>query len=56
VVSLPPQTVNFEQISLEGLTIAASTQMKRILEINALRGVTKAVVEAARESLVIGEA
>jgi hypothetical protein len=32
------------------------TQMERILEINALREVSKAVVEAARESLVIGEA
>jgi hypothetical protein len=32
------------------------TQMGRILEINALQEVTKAVVEAARESLVIGEA
>ncbi len=31
------------------------TQMERILEINALREVTKAVVEAARESLVIGQ-
>src|SRR5450759_1507894 len=31
------------------------TQMERILEINALHGVTKAVVAAARESLVIGE-
>ena len=31
------------------------TQMERILEINALQEVTKAVVEAARESLVIGE-
>jgi DNA transposition AAA+ family ATPase len=30
------------------------TQMERILEINALEEVTKAVVEAARESLVIG--
>jgi hypothetical protein len=29
--------------------------MGRILEINALQEVTKAVVEAARESLVIGE-
>jgi len=28
--------------------------MERILEINALPAVTKAVVEAARESLVIG--
>ena len=32
------------------------TQIERILEINALQAVTKAVVEAARESLVIGEA
>jgi hypothetical protein len=30
--------------------------MERILEINSLRQVTKAVVDAARESLVIGEA
>ena len=30
------------------------TQMERILEINALPAVTKAVVEAARESMVIG--
>ena len=30
------------------------TQMERILEINALREVSKTVVEAARESLVIG--
>jgi hypothetical protein len=32
-----------------------TTQMERILEVNALRQVTKAVVEAARESLVIGQ-
>jgi hypothetical protein len=32
------------------------TQMERILEINALDHATKAVVEAARESLVIGQA
>jgi DNA transposition AAA+ family ATPase len=32
------------------------TQIERILEINALEEVTKAVVEAARESLVIGQA
>jgi hypothetical protein len=32
------------------------TQMERILEINSLWQVTKAVVEAARESLVIGQA
>ena len=31
------------------------TQMERILEINALQEVSKAVVEAARESLVIGQ-
>ena len=32
------------------------TQMERILEINELHEVTKAIVEAARETLVIGEA
>jgi len=32
------------------------TRMERILEINALQEVTKAVVEAVRESLVIGQA
>ncbi len=32
------------------------TQVERILEINALRSVTKEVVEAARENLVIGQA
>ena len=31
------------------------TQIERILEINELPEVTKAVVEAARESLVIGQ-
>jgi len=31
------------------------TQMERILEINSLTHLTKAVVEAARESLVIGQ-
>jgi DNA transposition AAA+ family ATPase len=32
------------------------TRIERVLEINALREVTKAAVEAARQSLVIGEA
>jgi hypothetical protein len=32
------------------------TQAEQILEVNALQEVTNAVVEAARESLVIGEA
>jgi DNA transposition AAA+ family ATPase len=32
------------------------TQMERILEINSVQQVTKTVVEAARESLVIGQA
>jgi hypothetical protein len=32
------------------------TQTERILEINSLQAVTKAVVEAARESLVIAQA
>jgi hypothetical protein len=31
------------------------TQIERLLQINALHEVTKAVVEAARESLVMGE-
>ena len=31
-------------------------QIERVLEINALREVTRAAVEAARQSLVIGEA
>jgi len=31
------------------------TQIERTLEINALQQVTKTVVEAARESLVIGQ-
>jgi len=31
------------------------TQIERILEINLLQAVNKAVVEAARESLVIGQ-
>jgi len=50
--SSPPTTVvegNFRL--LNGLL----TQMERILEINALQEVTKAVVEAPWESLVIGQ-
>jgi hypothetical protein len=35
---------------------AAKPAAERILEINSLQAVTKAVVEAARESLVIGQA
>ena len=40
--------------SLERLDLLL-TQIERILEINSLRQVTKAVVEAARESLGIGQ-
>jgi hypothetical protein len=32
------------------------TQMERILEVNGFHEITKAVVETAREALVIGEA
>ena len=35
---------------------SAHTEIERILEINALQQMTKSVVEAARESLVIGQA
>ena len=63
-VHLPEQTWNSETaaagIRLTGgnfrLLNRLLTQIERILEINALGEVTKAVVEAARESLVIGSA
>jgi DNA transposition AAA+ family ATPase len=59
-VDLPPQPWDPEAVSAIIRIIAGNfrllTQIERILEINALKELTKAVVEAARESLVIGQA
>jgi transcription antitermination factor NusA-like protein len=44
------------QLKTFGKEFLSKLQIERVLEINALREVTKAVVEAARESLVIGKA
>lgn len=46
----------FSTASTRRLLNRLLTQVKRILEINALRSVTKEVFEAARENLVIGQA
>jgi len=63
-VSLPERPLGPESVAaIIGMTAGnfrllnrLLTQIERIIEVNALQEVTKSVVEAARESLVIGEA
>ena len=46
----------FRRTQLPIISLSYGTQMEGILEVNSLREVTKTVVEAARESLAIGQA
>jgi hypothetical protein len=55
IQSLSPYSQIFLELTATLPLNRLLTQMERILEINALQKVTKAVVGAARESLVIGE-
>ncbi len=63
-MSLPQQPLDGETVAAIIRTTGGNfrlfnrllTQIERILEINALQQVTKTAVEAARESLVIGQA